>query len=259
MRVLVALLALLSATPAFADERLDGALTRADAAYAALKDYRAIFTKQEREDGQLGPKETIFLKFEKPFKIFMRWQDTHKEGLQVLYERGKHDNRLAIHKPGLLLGLAPVVFLDQNSPWVREGSESYDIEDAGIGSFLEDFEKMVRLGEKEGTLRVLWEDEATVETLFEGSQEDAGYFARRVVVHFDPKTGLPDRMRLYDWNDEPMGDYAYGDLRIDIGRDDPEFQKLALKKLHRLYFPEARTFSKNDFSGKRRPAKSTAA
>ena len=234
--------------------RLIAALERGLKAYEAVRDYKAVFHKQELSGGVLGPKETIFLKFEKPFKIFLGWLDTHKKGLQVLYERGKRDGKLAIHKPGLLLGLAPVIFLDQDSPWVREGSESYNIEDAGIGTFLQDFAGAVSKGEKENKLSVNVSSDPSGEMMdvtFKDSREDSGYFAYRVVVHFDSVTSLPDRMTLYDWQDKITGIYTYEDLKLNVGSEDPEFKQLALRKLYQLYAPSAKpAVSGNNFSGK---------
>ena len=232
-------LALAAENPARA--RLDSILQISSQSYDSVKDYRALFYKQEDDHGKLGTREKIFLKFEKPFKIFMHWLDTHKQGLQVLYERGRHNGKLAIHKPGLLLGLAPVVFLDQSSPWVKEGSESYNIEDAGIGTFLSDFKAMVEKASGEGKiLSKISEDESgqTVDVTFPGtSSGESGYFAYRVVVLFDASNHLPVRMSLYDWNEKLTGIYEYTDLALNVGAEDPEFKKLAQRQLYKLYLP----------------------
>ena len=205
-----------------------------------MKDYTATFVKQEKSGTALGEPETIFLKFEKPFKIFLHWSDTHRKGLQVLYERGKHDGKLAIHQPGLLLGLAPVVFLEQSSPWVREGSESYDIEDAGIGTFLNDFSEMVKKGVDEGKISATVSSSGTgtdIDVSFPGTTEGGDYFASRVEAFFDAKTGLPVRMRLYDWEGKVTGIYEYKDVKLNIGPEDPEFKKTAHRSLYKLFIP----------------------
>lgn len=247
----------LAQAAATASEQLKTLLGQAAAAYGRVNDYHAVFRKQELRGGAidragaLGPKETIFLKFEKPFKIFMHWSDTRKKGLQVLYERGRHDGKLAIHKPGLMLGLVPVVFLPQNSPWVREGSESYDIEDAGIGTFLEDFSVMVLRGEAEGKLNVSTARTplgTNADVSFPGSVKDKDYFASRVEVLFDEKTKLPVRMTLYDWEGRVTGVYEYDQLALNIGADDPEFKRLAQKRLYKLYLPPAKIVRKANFT-----------
>ncbi len=220
--------------------RLSGILEKSNRFYETVRNYRAIFHKQERAEGKLQENERIFLKFEKPFKIFMGWLNTEKKDLQVAYERGKHRGKLAIHKPGLGLGLLPVIFLDQNSPWVKKGSESYDIEDAGIGSFLEDFSKAVAQARQDGLLKVNFlEPEAgaaeTAEVIFDDPAKNPVYFARRVVVSFDEKTQLPVKMSLYDWDDQPTGIYSYEDLQINLASEDAEFKRLSNRQLYRVY------------------------
>lgn len=242
--------------------RLSDLLQRSMAAYEAARDYQAIFYKQEISGEKMGPKEQIFLKFEKPFKIYMGWMNTHKQGLQVLYERGRHDGKLAIHKPGLLLGLAPVIFLDQNSPWVKEGSESYDIEDAGIGSFLYDFAEMCARGAEEKKLSVKMDTSKGSEVFdvsFPGSKkEDKGFFSYRVVVQFDDDSHLPVKMDLYDWDNKPTGYYAYENLKVDSGLNDPEFKKFADRSLYNLFVPKSsaepfqKSRPKNNFASRKK-------
>lgn len=212
-------------------------LRRGLESYERIRDYRAVFLKTEKDKtGQMGDEERILLKFEKPFKIYMAWLNTHKKGLQVMYERGKHDNKLGIHKPGLAFGLAPILFLPQDSPWVREGSAAYNIEDAGIGTFLYDFAVSVVEASEKGRLKVEAPDQdGWVDVSFPGTVKDKVFFAYRVKVFFDEATGLPVRMRLYDWQDRPTGTYAYEELKVDIGAEDPEFGKHVHRKLYRIY------------------------
>ena len=215
-------------------KRLFDVLGEGLSSYEKLRDYRAKFIKKERSGSELAEEEEIFLKFEKPFKIFMKWLNTGKRGVEVFYERGRNNGKLVIHQPGLLLGLAPVIFLDQNSPWVREGSASYNIEDAGIGTFLADFTKAVISAGNEKKLKVEWPKERVSDVTFLESKKDTIYFAYRVRVLFDEKTSLPIRMELFDWHDTPMGIYEYRDLALNVG-EDTEFKKEINRHLLKVY------------------------
>ena len=219
--------------------RLSKVLVEGTEAWGQVKDYEAEFLKQETSEGKPGLEEKIFLKFEKPFKIFLGWLNTHKKGLQVFYERGEHDGKLAIHKPGLMLGLAPVVFLDQNSPWVKEGSASFDIEDAGIGTFLDSFSEDVIEAEKQKKLRtrILQDDSAGLlaEVEFSDSHKGDGFMARRVEVFFDAVSKLPTRMALFDEAGTLIGRYAYEKLVLNTGAQSSVFQGQAFRKLFKLY------------------------
>ena len=190
--------------------------------------------KQEKNGEVLETPEKIYMKFEKPWKIFMGWLNTRKKGLQVVYERGKNDGKLAIHQPGLFLGLAPVVFLDQNSPWVREGSASYDIEDAGIGTFLFDLIRSVLKASEQKNLVVTWKSDDTVLVTFLNSKENSSYFAYKVSTTFDPNTHLPIAMKLFDWDEKLMGEYAYENLEVNVGMNE-EFRKQINRHLLKVY------------------------
>ena len=210
------------------------ALTQADQSYERVHDYTALFVKQEiNKEGSLGAPENIYLKFSKPFKMVMEWTNTDKKGLQVLYERGRHDNKLAIHKPGLFFGLKQVIFLPQSSPWVREGSQNFDIEDAGLGTFLKDFGAAVRRAQKENKLSVET-DGRVFDVKFPGTVMDEDYFAARVKLRFDAN-GLPVHQELYDWSGRLAGIYDYRDQKLNVGPDDPALKKRLNRFLYRVY------------------------
>lgn len=223
---------------------LANTLEKALSFYQSLTDYKTKFFKTEKAKGTLGPTEQIYIKFEKTFKIYMRWLNTEKQGVEVVYERGRNQGKLAVHKPGLLFGLAQVVFLEQNSPWIREGSASYNIEDAGIGSFLYDFTSEVIKASGENKLKVDYLGKKTdedligdqIEVTFVDSKADSGYLAYRVQILFDENTNLPVKMELFDWQNQPMGIYTYKDLQFNIGSDDPEFKKQINRYLLKIYY-----------------------
>ncbi len=209
-------------------------LEKSQAQYETVQNYSAIFEKEEVSEGKVGELERIYLKFEKPFKIYMGWLNTDKKDLQVFYERGRFNGKLAIHQPGLLFGLAQVVYLDQSSPWVRQGSASFNIEDAGIGTFLTDFTKAVNHGASEGKLRVTKLGSDEYETIFADTQKDSDYFAYRIVTQFDKESALPTGMELYDWQNQLIGRYAYKDLKINNGID-AAFKQQAHRRLFKIY------------------------
>ncbi len=224
-------------------KRLAEVLDQAVGFYQSVRDYRVVFYKRERsKKGELESVEQIFLKFEKPWKIYMRWLNTDKKGLEVFYEKGKNNGKLAIHKPGLLFGLAPVIFLDQNSPWVKQGSASYNIEDAGIGAFLFDFTSAVVQASRDKKIKVNFHGKRKFkdifvekwEVIFPESQNKPGFFAYRVIVFFDETHHLPVQMELLDWQNETTGIYEYKDLKINVG-EDPEFKKEINRHLYKVY------------------------
>jgi len=224
-------------------KRLAENLNQAMRFYQSVRDYKTVFYKMERsEKGELEPAEQIFLKFEKPWKIYMKWMNTEKKGLEVVYEKGKNKGKLVIHQPHLLFGLAPVVFLDQKSPWAQKGSASYNIEDAGIGAFLFNFTNAVVQASQDKKIKVNFYGkrkfrELSVEkweVIFLESENKPGFFAYRVIVFFDEKHHLPIQMELLNWQNKTTGIYEYKNLKINVG-EDPEFKKEINPHLYKVY------------------------
>lgn len=225
-------------------KKLQELLNKSLVSYRMVNDYNSIFYKSEKTaNGSLEPTQKIFLRYEKPCRIFMRWLDSTKEGLEVLYERGYNEGKLAIHQPGLLLGLMPVVFLEQSSPWVKEGSASYNIEDVGIENFLNEFNQAVTRAVEEKRIKTIIRENVTEDGMaadeakvsFSDPENKRDFFARRLRVLFDKTTSLPLKMELFDWEDEPSGIYVYKNVKINGGSQDLEFQKYMHPELKKVY------------------------
>jgi len=77
-------------------------LRKAEAAYDRVTSYTAIFHKQQRVAGKLGPEETIFVKFKKPFSLYMKWIKAPYQASELLYVAGWNENRVRAHRGGIL-------------------------------------------------------------------------------------------------------------------------------------------------------------
>ncbi len=63
-------------------------ILEAEEALANIDSYTAVFHKQERVKGWLKAEEVVFLKFKKPFKVYMRWLKDPGKGREVVYADG---------------------------------------------------------------------------------------------------------------------------------------------------------------------------
>src|SRR3990167_7241755 len=88
----------LSSVSADQDE-LFAFLERMEASYSRLTDYTALFHRRERIDGEWRPEEVIVLKFQRPFKVYMRWLSSLSEGREAIYVEGANKNKVVIHEP----------------------------------------------------------------------------------------------------------------------------------------------------------------
>ena len=62
--------------------------------------YTAIFRKQERLKGILGPEQTLAMKVRhQPFAVYLKFL-APKAGKEVVYAEGHHENKVIAHTPG---------------------------------------------------------------------------------------------------------------------------------------------------------------
>ncbi|MBI3988113.1 MAG: DUF1571 domain-containing protein [candidate division NC10 bacterium] len=197
-------------------------LQHAESNYAKVFDYTAVLWRQERIGSTLRPEEIILLKFQKPFKVYMKWIDGSKAGREALYVEGTYQDKLLVHEPKGLPRFFTAV-LDPRSPWVFKESR-HPITDVGIGKLLDLIILNAERGRQRGELRLI--DHGTIEDggrrtrRIEGilpGDPKAGYYCYRLIVHLDDETKLPVKVLVYDWDDQLVEAYAYTALRLNPG------------------------------------------
>ncbi|MBI4537852.1 MAG: DUF1571 domain-containing protein [candidate division NC10 bacterium] len=203
-------------------------LERAEQQYAHVRDYTAIMITRERINGSLEPKKAILLKFQRPFKIYMKWMDGMSKGREGLYVAGSHDGKFLVSEPNGIRRLFTAV-LKPRDPRVLEVSR-HPVTDVGIGRVLEIVGENTRRAAKNRVLTLI--DRGMGEVAgrkvreIEGvlpNDPSAGYYGLRVIVSFDQEHHLPIRVVVYDWEDRLVEDYAYSELRLNPGFSDADF------------------------------------
>ena len=129
---------LFAGTPAFAEPAWNEAqdlIQHSLEAYERLDNYQVRFVRAypgERKE------EDIFMRFEKPFVVYMHWTAGSSRGLQILYSDRHFDDKILARPGGLLFNFIPIIPMDKDDPRVMKG-EAHSIETAGIGYFVHDF------------------------------------------------------------------------------------------------------------------------
>jgi outer membrane lipoprotein-sorting protein len=189
--------------------------------------YTAVFHKQERIKGTLKTRETVLLKFKKPFKVYMKWIDGPGKGREVYYVPGWNDNRILVREPALrgtvTLNLHP------QSPLAMQGSR-HPITEVGLDRMIKLFgDNLQRVwGSAEFELRrgqeeMLFERWVLpVEIVFPRDRQN-GYYCYRSIISFDLEKKIPIRVRNFDWEDRLIEDYGYEALRLHAGLTDADF------------------------------------
>jgi uncharacterized protein DUF1571 len=206
-------------------------LDLADKSYAEVHDYTMIMVGRERIGGVLRPEERILLKFQRPFKVYLKWLEGPSRGREGLYVSGAHQGKFLIYEPRGIRRLFTAA-LDPTEKRVMENS-LHPVTDVGIGRLLEIVGANARRGAKNGVLQVTdrgVEELAgrrvrTLEAMLPREPKLA-YYCYRVILSFDEENHLPIRVVVYDWDDQMVEEHTHTGLRVNpgfTGRDfDPD-------------------------------------
>lgn len=204
-------------------------LERMETSYARVADYTALFRRRERIDGEWRPEEISVLKFQRPFKVYMRWLSGPSEGREAIYVEGTNKNKVVIHEPR---GLASFfTFLLDPGGWRILEDSRYPFTEIGIGRLIERIGRDARQAwaKKElhlldrGKKKAMGREVREIEGILPREQK-AGYGSYRMVVSIDEENGLPIQASIYDWDNVVTGEYVYSDLRVNPGLNEIDFE-----------------------------------
>ena len=228
----LALLALLSVLFAERDARaqdgtdLEKRFQETEAALAKVNNYTAIFHRIERVDGKLVPETTTFLKFRRPFMVYMRWINP-LAGQESLYIQGANNNKVRAHGSGIA-GLL-TVNLDPTGTLAMKNSR-HPVTEAGLENLVKKIGANLLRGLRAGELTSKDRGEQTVygrkTRELEGvlpKDPAKGYYCYRCIVNLDVETKMPIQTRIFDWEDQLVECYGYEHLNLSPGLSDKDF------------------------------------
>lgn len=215
-------------SPSHAADDLVALLLGMERAYARVTDYTARFVRRERIGSRLRPREEIFLKFRRPSRVYLRWVTGPRPGREILFVKGRDDDKILVHEPGVFSGLFTYV-MAPDSPRVLKESR-HPVSEAGLGRLIELLVSNTRRAWERGELMLL-DRGAMVEAGRHVRQVEGvlprnpgkGYYCYRAIVSVDLEWELPVAATIFDWDDRVVAEYAYRDLRLNPGLRDTDF------------------------------------
>jgi outer membrane lipoprotein-sorting protein len=204
----------------------DRQLQETEAALAKVDNYTAVFHRIERVNGKLIPEETTFLKFKRPFKVYMRWIKPF-EGQESLYVQGTNRNKIRAHGTGF--ASLVTVNLNPTNKLAMENSR-HPITDAGLENLVKKIGSNLRRGLRAGELTSLDHGEQTVygrkTRELEGvlpKDPAKGYYCYRCIVNLDVETKMPIKTQIFNWDDQLIESYGYENLGLNPGLTNKDF------------------------------------
>jgi holo-[acyl-carrier protein] synthase len=208
------------------------------AAYAAVRDYTAIYEKRERaiDNGDL---QRIRLSFRKPLDVKLEWFDSNGKVDQVaVYRQGQNDGKLLARKTGMLGGMVGLMKLDPHSARAMADSR-HPITEVGIGHLIDEVSRAMKSGRVtskppvedslEGARAIRFELEAPAESRSGSGDTAAGTAllgvdgARRVSIWVDEQLKLPVKVDVVDGAGRMLEQHRFTALKLNVGLTDQTF------------------------------------
>lgn len=222
-------LLVLTSTVVEAQEKFDPEnwLRGIEEAYSKIDHYTAIFHKQERIKGNLNEEETIFIKFKKPFKIYMKWIKDPYKGREALYVDRWNENQMMVHEGGIMNLLT--VSLNPKGAIAMKGNR-HPITESGFGHLIKLIGENLRRGIRNGEFALKKQGEEVVygrmtqkfELIFP-KDKAKGYYCFRGIINLDVERKVPLKIQIYDWDDILIENYGYEDVKLNPGFIDVDF------------------------------------
>lgn len=198
----------------------------------AIKDYSAILVARERVGGQLNDTETMSIKIRhKPFSVYIDFLGPERtRGQEVLYIEGQNNGRMWAHKSHLPTTLA--VFPDSKAIMFNR---RYPVTEIGLATLLRRLlavaEHDAQFGESEvkyfSGAKLNGRSCTVIQVIHPVRRKDFTYYRARVFI--DDELLVPIRIESQDWPTEPgaapepIEEYTYLDLKLNVGLTDEDF------------------------------------
>ncbi|MEW6355668.1 MAG: DUF1571 domain-containing protein [Planctomycetota bacterium] len=196
------------------------------AACEKIKDYTAVFSKQEQVKGELKPKETMEMKFRaRPFSVYMLWQNPHK-GREVIYHEGKYNNHVVGHQRVGFLNFSKRT--DPTSPEALEHSPR-PITQAGFLNTINVIIEKTELAKKNNEMLIsylgteVWDNRPVHVVCRSFTWPRPEYPVYIGIFYIDKEHMVPVKVAGYDWDHQLTGLYTYSTVKLNVGLADKDF------------------------------------
>ena len=209
-------------------------MAECQARFDKVRDYTCTFTKRERIDGKLSKLNIMSMKVRNaPRSVYMRFEQPYR-GREAIYVEGRNRGRVLAHDVGLNKFLAGTLELEPRGARAMQECR-HPITEAGIAALIKTVSERWKAELHDAESVVLFDTRLSIGQarclLIEAIHPGAGpnYVFHKVRLFIDVELGFPIRFEGYDWPREEGGEaelveeYAYGNLKLNVGLADHDF------------------------------------
>ncbi len=202
-------------------------------ALEGIESYTCVIHCHERIKGKLRKPESIFSRLKKPGSVYLRWQPGPYKGLQSSYVPDRDGpKKFKARLPGLK-GFAGAMTLPHDSPLVEKTYPHHWLtHQTNLVFLLNLSEEIMSRAMDMGKFAILESEELTdpfikrpaTRVLSKLSPNRAdGLRWSKTEFYFDHETKLPLHFKLYDFDGEITGEYAFTDFKTNVSLSDKDF------------------------------------
>ena len=194
----------------------------------AIHDYTATLVKKERLQEKLGDAQVIHCRFRSaPFSVYLKWDRGATSADRLLYVPAQLGPNILARPKGLVGWFVKSVEVDPHCDKARKASLQ-TVDRFGWVNTMNRLIRKTALAVERNELSTLYlgpmslngQKTIAVEYRF---PEKTEYGYGRIRLHFYRQSLLPAAFLLWDWDERPLAEYAFSDVRVNVGLDDDDF------------------------------------
>lgn len=208
-------------------------MTDAERAFEQVESYASVIHCHERIKGKVRKPESIFTYFKKPNSVYLRWQRGPYEGLQASHVPHRDGpNSFQARERGLK-GLAGAITFPHTSPIIEKAyPHHFRTHETSVLHLMRLSIDIQRKAQELGTFSVTAISELkdpllslTVTKIESELSKDRAHGLKwlKTEFFFDHETTLPLHFKLYDFDGEMSGEYAFTGFRTNVPLTDDDF------------------------------------
>ncbi len=204
-------------------------LDEMDSSYSKVNDFVGVFYNQGRIDGKLNEGQSLVVKFQKPFKVYMKVIEGPSKGTEALYVEGSYENKLLVRQEGIC---ECMTFSLDPKGMLAMHRKRHPVTEFGFGFLLAEFRRNFEPAIQAGELEIMRLADETFNgrpaTVVEGRFLPHGgekYYCARFIMHIDKELLLPVGNLFYDEEDEMFEHYDYTDVKLNVGLTATDFSR----------------------------------
>jgi hypothetical protein len=212
--------------------------------FANVKDYRALFLRDEYLEGALKENYLILKVRHEPFSVYMEWlAPESKKGRKTVYVDGQNDGKMRVRER-IAGSFAVTVSLDPQES-IKRNESRHTIKEAGYKNLITKYadswkkEKDLNCNKveiQEGPIEIRLPDkqvklDCNVVTTIHDLKDRGKFTFYRSKLYFNKETGQLVRVEAFDWpeTDGPaegrlVERYTYLNIETDVGLTDADFK-----------------------------------